>query len=141
MEHPHIHSDSTEVVEDSPMEVDQRQEDQQKEEEDPFLNFVDQARLELLSLEDDSNRDDSNSTGYGWSWMVSRILKTCVTYSSGVTPAILLSELSQVHHLNSSFYASVSIDGSAVMSFAHELRNALIMDYYVIFFVHELLNA
>ncbi|XP_012573329.1 uncharacterized protein [Cicer arietinum] len=95
MEHPHIHSDSTEVVEDSPMEVDQRQEDQQKEEEDPFLNFVDQARLELLSLEDDSNRDDSNSTGYGWSWMVSRILKTCVTYSSGVTPAILLSELSQ----------------------------------------------
>jgi hypothetical protein len=71
-------------------------EEQQKEEEDPFLNFVDQARSELLSLDDDSNRDDLDTSGYGWSWIVSRILKTCIAYSSGVTPAILLSELSQV---------------------------------------------
>lgn len=83
---------NTEIVEDTQMDV----EEQQKEEEDPFLNFVDQARSELLSLEDDSNRGDSDTSGYGWSWIVSRILKTCIAYSSGVTPAILLSELSQV---------------------------------------------
>ncbi|AES91963.2 putative nucleic acid-binding protein [Medicago truncatula] len=82
---------NTEIVEDTQMDV----EEQQKEEEDPFLNFVDQARSELLSLEDDSNRGDSDTSGYGWSWIVSRILKTCIAYSSGVTPAILLSELSQ----------------------------------------------
>ncbi|CAK8563780.1 unnamed protein product [Lathyrus sativus] len=86
---------NTEVVEDSQMDVDQCQEDKEKEEEDPFLNFVDLARLELLSLEDDSNKDDSDTSGYGWSWIVSLILKTCIAYSSGVTPAILLSELSQ----------------------------------------------
>lgn len=80
-----------EVVEDSQMDI-----DQPKNEEDPFLSFVDQARSELLSLEDNSNRDDSDTSGYGWSWIVSRILKTCIAYSSGVTPAILLSELSQV---------------------------------------------
>jgi hypothetical protein len=85
--------DIAEVVEDSQMEI-----DQQKQEEDPFLNFVEQARSELLSLEEDSNRDNFDSSGCGWSWIVSRILKTCVAYSSGVTPAILLSELSQVHH-------------------------------------------
>ncbi|PNX58112.1 hypothetical protein L195_g050745 [Trifolium pratense] len=84
-----------EVVEDSQMEIDQQKEE---EEEDPFLNFVDEARSELLSLEDNSSKDDSDSSGYGWSWIVSRILKTCIAYSSGVTPAILLSELSQVHH-------------------------------------------
>ncbi|KAK2373367.1 hypothetical protein QL285_074401 [Trifolium repens] len=82
--------DIAEVVEDSQMEI-----DQQKQEEDPFLNFVEQARSELLSLEEDSNRDNFDSSGCGWSWIVSRILKTCVAYSSGVTPAILLSELSQ----------------------------------------------
>ncbi|CAL5198981.1 unnamed protein product [Lathyrus oleraceus] len=86
---------NTEVVEDSQMDVDQCQEDKEKEEEDPFLNFVDLARSELLSLEDDSNKDDSDTSGYGWSWIVSHILKTCIAYSSGVTPAILLSELSQ----------------------------------------------
>jgi len=87
---------NTEIVEDTQMDVDQCEEDQRKEEDDPFLNFVDQARSELSSLEDDSKRDDSDTSGYGWSWIVSRILKTCIAYSSGVTPAILLSELSQV---------------------------------------------
>ncbi|XP_058757740.1 uncharacterized protein LOC131630985 isoform X2 [Vicia villosa] len=86
---------NTEIVEDSQMDVDQPRDDKSKEEEDPFLNFVDLARSELLSLEDDSNRDDIDSSGYGWSWIVSHILKTCIAYSSGVTPAILLSELSQ----------------------------------------------
>ncbi|XP_057417319.1 uncharacterized protein LOC130711635 [Lotus japonicus] len=82
---------------DSAMDVDNhREEDQEKsEEEDPFLKFVDYARSELLSLEDDPTGDGSGAGGYGWSWIVSRILKTCVAYSSGVTPAILLSELSQ----------------------------------------------
>ncbi|PNY08563.1 hypothetical protein L195_g005090 [Trifolium pratense] len=42
----------TEVVEDSQMDLDHhRQQDQQKEEEDPFLNFVDQAKLKLLLLQ------------------------------------------------------------------------------------------
>ncbi|MED6130363.1 hypothetical protein PIB30_000260 [Stylosanthes scabra] len=83
----------------SAMDVDQRQEeneeDQEKLEEDPFLQFVDYARSELLSLEGDPNCDGDGTGGPGWSWMVSRILKTCKSYSCGVTPAILLSELSQ----------------------------------------------
>ncbi|CAJ2654031.1 unnamed protein product [Trifolium pratense] len=42
----------TEVVEDSQMDLDHhRQQDQQKEEEDPLLNFVDQAKLKLLLLQ------------------------------------------------------------------------------------------
>ncbi|TKY54235.1 hypothetical protein E2542_SST18641 [Spatholobus suberectus] len=82
---------------DSVMDVDHCSEDQEKEEEeeDPFLKFADYARSELLSLEGDPNGDDEGSAGLGWSWIVSRILKTCIAYSSGVTPAILLSELSQ----------------------------------------------
>ncbi|QCD80069.1 hypothetical protein DEO72_LG2g388 [Vigna unguiculata] len=82
---------------DSAMDVDCCQEDEDKEEEelDPFLKFVEHARSELLSLEGDANGDDDGSAGLGWSWIVSRILKTCIAYSSGVTPAILLSELSQ----------------------------------------------
>ncbi|XP_015937060.1 uncharacterized protein LOC107462897 [Arachis duranensis] len=84
---------------DSVMDVDQRQEeneeDQEKVEEDPFLQFVDYARSELLSLEGDPNGDGDGTSGPGWSWIVLRILKTCKAYSCGVTPAILLSELSQ----------------------------------------------
>lgn len=85
----------------SAIDVDLFQEEPQKEEEeeDPFLKFVDYARSELLSLEGDSNGDGEGSACVGWTWIVSRILKTCVAYSSGVTPAILLSELSQVLHL------------------------------------------
>ncbi|KAK7363485.1 hypothetical protein VNO77_05629 [Canavalia gladiata] len=82
---------------DSAMDVDNRQEDEGKEEEeeDPFLKFVDYARSELLSLEEDPNGGGKGNDGFGWSWIVSRILKSCIAYSSGVTPAILLSELSQ----------------------------------------------
>ena len=102
MEHRDYYACNTKVG--SAMDVDHCQEDQQKEkeeeqEEDPFLKFVDYARSELLSLEDDQNGDGEGSDGLGWSWIVSRILKTCVAYSSGVTPAILLSELSQVHNI------------------------------------------
>ncbi|KAK7387995.1 hypothetical protein VNO78_22794 [Psophocarpus tetragonolobus] len=73
------------------MDVDQEKEE---EEEDPFLKFVDYARSELLSLELEGNPNGDHA-GFGWTWIVSRILKTCIAYSSGVTPAILLSELSQ----------------------------------------------
>ncbi|KAG5101400.1 hypothetical protein JHK84_046369 [Glycine max] len=80
----------------SAMDVDHcQQKEEEEEQEDPFLKFVDYARSELLSLEGDRNKDDDGSDGLGWSWIVSRILKTCIAYSSGVTPAILLSELSQ----------------------------------------------
>lgn len=76
--------------------------DQSQEEEDRFLAFVDYARS-VLSLEaeeevrdQDPNGNASETSGPGWSWIAIRILKTCVAYSSGVTTAILLSDLSQV---------------------------------------------
>ncbi|CAJ1940854.1 unnamed protein product [Sphenostylis stenocarpa] len=93
MENRDHHCFSTKV--DSAMDVDRCQEDQEEEEQDPFLKFVEHARSELLSLEGDAMGDDDGSAGLGWSWILSRILKTCIAYSSGVTPAILLSELSQ----------------------------------------------
>ncbi|KAJ1393818.1 Cell division control protein 24, OB domain 1 [Sesbania bispinosa] len=65
------------------------------DEEDLFLRFIEYARSELLSLEDEPNRDGSGAARCGWSWILSRILKTCNAFSSGLTPAILLCELSQ----------------------------------------------
>ncbi|OVA16786.1 hypothetical protein BVC80_1543g242 [Macleaya cordata] len=66
-------------------------------EEDAFLGFVDYASSVLSSSEDrhDPDRVGEENTGPAWSWIVSRILKTCSAYSSGVTSAILLSDLSQ----------------------------------------------
>lgn len=79
--------------------------DDQVEVEDPFLAFIDYFRT-VIAPEDDeiedeeSKRDPSEATteasGPGWGWIASRILKTCTAYSSGVTAAILLSDLSQV---------------------------------------------
>uniref|UniRef100_A0A2N9IKJ7 Cell division control protein 24 OB domain-containing protein n=1 Tax=Fagus sylvatica TaxID=28930 RepID=A0A2N9IKJ7_FAGSY len=74
--------------------------DQAQEEEDRFLAFVDYARS-ALSLEPEEDQDQApngngaEASGPGWSWIASRILKTCIAYSSGVTTAILLSDLSQ----------------------------------------------
>ncbi|MCL7048283.1 hypothetical protein MKW94_005958 [Papaver nudicaule] len=69
------------------------------EEEDAFLGFIDYAISILTSDEkNDSDRDvesSRNYTGPSWNWIVSRIIKTCSAYSSGVTAAILLSDLSQ----------------------------------------------
>lgn len=80
------------------IDVDSIMEAEQNQEEDPFLGFIDYARSVLLSEEEgcDSNGQKEESTGPGWSWIASRILRTCIAYSSGVTSAILLSELSQV---------------------------------------------
>lgn len=68
--------------------------DGESEENDAFLGFVEYSRSMLASstLEDDGGDGSAPS----WSWIVSRILKTCIAYSSGVTPAILLSDLFQV---------------------------------------------
>ncbi|XP_042516134.1 uncharacterized protein LOC122090560 isoform X2 [Macadamia integrifolia] len=80
----------------SPMLIDANDRDGKVGEEDAFLEFVEYARSVLSSedkLEFDGMVDDN--TGPGWSWIVSRILRCCITYSSGVTAAILLSELSQ----------------------------------------------
>ena len=81
--------------EDSLMDIDNQ--------EDPFLAFIDYARSILSPVEGDEDGEiydpstnGSESTGPGWSWIASRILKTCIAYSSGVTSAILLSDLSQV---------------------------------------------
>ncbi|XP_057471952.1 uncharacterized protein LOC130760587 [Actinidia eriantha] len=77
--------------EDSIMDIDRPVEDQ----EDPFLQFIDYSKS-VLSPEEDERKDDSN--GPGWSWIVSRILKKCTSYSSGVTSAILLSDICQAWH-------------------------------------------
>ncbi|PON93197.1 Nucleic acid-binding, OB-fold containing protein [Trema orientale] len=73
---------------------------QQQQQEDPFLRFIDYSRS-VLCPEDDEDSDHPIGNGSdtrrvpSWSWIASRILKTCSAYSSGVTPAILLSDLSQ----------------------------------------------
>lgn len=74
--------------------------DEQKDHEDPLLKFIDYARS-VLSPEADENLDPNQneaetSTRPSWNWTASRILKTCSSYSSGVTTAILLSDLAQV---------------------------------------------
>ncbi|XP_016581758.2 uncharacterized protein LOC107879169 isoform X2 [Capsicum annuum] len=70
-----------------------------EEEEDPFLQFIDYAKS-VLSPDKDYGDDRK---GPSWSWIASRILRTCIAYSSGVTSAILLSDLFQAwHELNRS---------------------------------------
>ncbi|XP_015577535.2 uncharacterized protein LOC8289497 [Ricinus communis] len=73
-----------------------QQQQQQQQEEDPFIAFVDYARSVLSPVEEEEEGEENiGNGGPGWSWIASRILKTCIAYSSGVTPAILLSDLSQ----------------------------------------------
>lgn len=71
-----------------------------EDQENAFLQFVEYARSMLSSnVDEDTDAgicDGGNASTPPWSWVVSRILKSCVTYSSGVTPAILLSDLFQV---------------------------------------------
>lgn len=71
-----------------------------QEEEDPFVRFIDYARS-VLSPEDDEDFDPNiivdETQRPSWNWIASRVLKTCAAYSSGVTAAILLSDLSQVY--------------------------------------------
>ncbi|KAD5507830.1 hypothetical protein E3N88_15533 [Mikania micrantha] len=62
--------------------------------DDPFLGFVDYA-ISVLSPNENEDAVDEESNRPTWSWVSGRIIKTCKAYSSGVTPAILLSELSQ----------------------------------------------
>jgi len=77
----------------------------QEEVEDPFLAFLDYARTVISPEDDEDEKEESKrgpgeamteASGPGWGWVASRILKTCTAYSSGVTAAILLSDLSQV---------------------------------------------
>ncbi|KAL6990071.1 hypothetical protein U1Q18_015820 [Sarracenia purpurea var. burkii] len=74
-----------------------------EEQEDQFLQFIDYAES-VLSSDQDEGKDESN--GPGWSWIASRILKTCIAYSSGVTSAILLSDISQAWNEQQKFGAS-----------------------------------
>ncbi|XP_068659198.1 uncharacterized protein [Aristolochia californica] len=68
----------------------------QPESDDAFLGFVDYARSVLAPEEmNDSDGGGEDSEAPSWSWIVSRILKTCIAYSSGVTAAILLSDIFQ----------------------------------------------
>ncbi|XP_024197123.1 uncharacterized protein LOC112200331 [Rosa chinensis] len=73
----------------------------QPQEEDPLLKFIDYARSALSPEIDDDSDPNGNGTETAppsWNWIASRILKTCSAYSSGVTAAILLSDLSQAWH-------------------------------------------
>lgn len=75
--------------------------------EDAFLRFIEYARSALWSEADDIHDFDKEGGGGGeretpshsssppWSWIVSRVLKVCKEYPSGVTKGILLSDLSQ----------------------------------------------
>lgn len=71
--------------------------------EDPVLAFIEYASSVLCPLEEQGQLEEEEEdlgeyrNGPGWNWITSRILKTCISYSSGVTSAILLSELSQVY--------------------------------------------
>lgn len=86
---------------------------QQQPEEDPLLKFIDYARS-ALSPEIDGHSDPigngAESSGPSWNWITSRILRTCSAYSSGVTAAILLSDLTQVWVFSRiRFWVSVSL--------------------------------
>ncbi|XP_049389377.1 uncharacterized protein LOC125853690 [Solanum stenotomum] len=71
-----------------------------EEEEDPFLQFIEYAKSVLCP---DGNGNGDDPKGPSWRWIASRILKTCIAYSSGVTSAILLSDLFQAwNELNKS---------------------------------------
>lgn len=80
------------------MDIIGQQKQGEEDEEDPFLKFIDYARSILVET------GIGGSNAPGWSWIVSRILKNCIAYSSGVTPAILLSDLSQVFAAKSFSY-------------------------------------
>ncbi|KAK4405471.1 hypothetical protein Sango_0553600 [Sesamum angolense] len=74
------------------MEIEQSDVIEEEEEKDPFLKFINYAKSILYQNAGDLEEDSVHCPG--WSWIANRIIKTCVAYSSGVTPAILLSELS-----------------------------------------------
>ncbi|KAG7029015.1 hypothetical protein SDJN02_10198 [Cucurbita argyrosperma subsp. argyrosperma] len=92
------HFKSDEAGGNSAMELNDRRRLQEEEDDDPFLKFIDYARS-VLAFEDeedfDPNVKGTETYTPGWSWIASRVLRTCIAYSSSVTPAILLSELSQ----------------------------------------------
>ncbi|KAG0473385.1 hypothetical protein HPP92_015242 [Vanilla planifolia] len=67
------------------------------DEDDAFLGFVAYACAMLFPEEGepDGRANVEDSWRPSWSWIVSRVLKTCISYPSGVTAAILLSDLFQ----------------------------------------------
>ncbi|XP_074343930.1 uncharacterized protein LOC141683131 isoform X2 [Apium graveolens] len=93
MKETHSNSKLHEIADNeiSAMEIDLEEE---AEEEDPFLKFIDYAKS-VLTPDYDIEEGEEQLNAPGWSWIVSRILRTCIAYSSGVTTAILLSDLSQ----------------------------------------------
>ncbi|KAL3812274.1 hypothetical protein ACJIZ3_013542 [Penstemon smallii] len=74
------------------MEIEQSINIEEEEENDSFIKFIDYSKSILSQNAGELEEESLNSPG--WSWIANRILKTCVAYSSGVTPAILLSEIS-----------------------------------------------
>uniref|UniRef100_A0A0A9C6W7 Cell division control protein 24 OB domain-containing protein n=1 Tax=Arundo donax TaxID=35708 RepID=A0A0A9C6W7_ARUDO len=71
-----------------------------------FLEFVDYAISVLSSSGSDGDGYESLGDGPAperppWGWAVAQVLKSCCAYSSGVTAAILLSDLFQVNFVRS----------------------------------------
>jgi hypothetical protein len=86
-----------------------------------FLEFVDYAISMLSSSSSGGNGDESPGAGPAparppWGWAVAQVLKSCCAYSSGVTAAILLSDLFQVRHfyLNSNYISRMQLFLQAV---------------------------
>lgn len=98
MKNTHSNSKLHQIAENeiSAMEIDLAEQFEDVAEEDPFLKFIDYAKSVLSPDFDIEEGEEEQLNVPGWSWIVSRILKTCIAYSSGVTTAILLSDLSQV---------------------------------------------
>ncbi|KAG6582172.1 hypothetical protein SDJN03_22174, partial [Cucurbita argyrosperma subsp. sororia] len=67
------------------------------------FNLNDAGRNSVMELDGvkgyeenfDPNVNGTETNAAGWSLIASRFLRTCIAYSSSVTAAILLSELSQ----------------------------------------------
>ena len=53
---------------------------------------------DVMSKKKNPSEAMAEASGPGWGWIAWSVLKTCTAYSSGVTAAILLSDLSQVCH-------------------------------------------
>jgi hypothetical protein len=75
--------------------------------DDVFIRLVEEARASLLlhqqqqlQLQQEKKRKQQQQEP-SWAWVCMRLLSCCSAYPSGVTPAILLSDLFQVGFLGS----------------------------------------
>jgi hypothetical protein len=96
-----------------------------------FLEFVDYA----ISVISSSGGDGYESPGDGaapsrppWGWAVAQVLKSCCAYSSGVTSAILLSDLFQVRYIR---FAAAGPDHSVTY-----IRSSLLTRWQMLYVIN-----